>query len=63
MANKVIDRNQFFKLGLSRNDTENITAEAYLPKSFTNYLRQTLVFTCNNALQEKFNFCFSGDLF
>ena len=27
---------------------------------FTKYLTQTLVFMCNSALQEKFNFCFSG---
>ena len=32
-------------------------------QSFTKYLRQTLVFMLNSALQEKFSFCFSGDFY
>ena len=33
------------------------------PLSFTKYLRQTLVFVPNSALQEKLNFCFSRDFY
>ena len=32
-------------------------------QSFTKYLRQTLVFIWNSALQEKFNFSFGGDFY
>lgn len=45
MPKRVVDRNQFCKRGISRNDTENIKTEAYLLQSFTKYLRQTLFFT------------------
>ena len=31
----------------------------FLIQSFTNYLRLSLVFMWNSALQKKFNFCFS----
>ena len=38
---------------------------SYYPElqSLTKYLRQTLAFMRNKALQEKFNFCFSGDFY
>ena len=32
-------------------------------QSFTRYYRQSLVFMWNGALQERFNFCFSGDFY
>ena len=32
-------------------------------QSFTGYYRQSLVFMWNGALQERFNFCFSGDFY
>ena len=33
----------------------------YVPQSATKNLRKTLVFMWNNALPEKFNFCFFED--